>query len=225
MKHNKEDKQDNKNQQPQQNQQPAEQIKQPKQEEIKTQVVEDEIKKLQEMLETLQKEKDELFARLQRLSADYANFQKRAVRQIDELTSYEKEKIIKSFLPVMDNFEQSIRKAQSTDDVQSLKKAIQMLYDQLVETLRLHNVEQIKSLGVVFNPSQHEAMLRKADTEKPDNIVLEEFQKGYKLNDTVIRPSRVIVNKLPAPQQAEDETTDVEDTPNETNEKPQEQKE
>jgi len=214
MKHHKDDKQENKNQQPQ-----------PEAEEKKPQVVAEDTEKLNEKLASLQKEKDELFARLQRLSADYANFQKRAVKQIDELTGYEKEKIIKSFLPVMDNFEQTIKNTSTTEDVQSLRKALAMLHEQLIETLRLHNVEQIKSLGEVFDPSQHEAMLRKADSEKPDNIVLEEFQKGYKLNGTVIRPSRVIVNKLPYPELAEEETTDVEDNPKEADEKPKDEKE
>ena len=212
MKHHKEeDKSENKNQQPEEKQQP--------------QTVEEDTKQLKEKLESLLKEKDEVFSRLQRLSADYSNFQKRTVKQIDELTAYEKEKIIKTFLPVMDNFEQTIRNTSATNDLQSLQKALKMLYEQMVETLRLHNVEQIKSLGEVFDPSQHQAMLRKADSEKPENIVLEEFQKGYKLNGTVIRPSRVIVNKLPsAEQQAEEETTDVEDSPpQETGEKPPEE--
>src|SRR4030043_327729 len=70
--------------------------------------------------------------------------------QTVELTAYEKEKIIKTFLPVMDNFEQTIRNTSATNDLQSLQKALTMLYEQMVETLRLHNVEQIKSLGEVF---------------------------------------------------------------------------
>ena len=70
-------------------------------------------------------------------------------------------------------------------------------------------------LGEKFDPSQHEAMTHRAEPDKEDGLVLEEYQKGYKLGGHLIRPSRVIVNKLPSQQQAEqpaeeDETKDTE---------------
>jgi len=175
----------------------------------------DDLEELRCRIDSLQKEKDDYFAKLQRVSADYDNLQKRTARQIVDTIGYEKEKIIKTILPAMDNFEHTLQNAGSADTVDVLIKGIQIIYDQMLDILKLHNVEQIKALGEPFDPALHEAMMQKAEPEHKENIVLEEFQKGYTLNGRVIRPSKVIVNKLTQEQPAEktineDETTDSE---------------
>jgi molecular chaperone GrpE len=154
-------------------------------------------KELHDTIESLQKEKDELFGKLQRVSADYANYQKRVPKQISDSISYEKERIIRSLLPALDNFEHTLQNVHSAEDRNVLVKGIQIIYDQFVEILKSHNVEQIKALGETFDPAVHEAMTQRTDPDKDPNVVLEEFQKGYTLNGRVIRPSKVIVNKLP----------------------------
>jgi molecular chaperone GrpE len=167
-------------------------------------------------IESLRVEKDELFAKLQRVSADYANYQKRVPKQIADSIAYEKERIIKSLLPALDNFEHTLQNANSSENMDVLVKGIRIIYDQMLDILKSHNVEQIEALGEGFDPALHQAMTQQSDPEKEENIVLEEFQKGYKLNGRVIRPSRVIVNKLPEEQvdefdkAGEGETTDVE---------------
>ena len=158
---------------------------------------ESELQELREKIESLQKEKEEIFAKLQRVSADYANFQKRVPKQISDTIGYEKERIIRSLLPALDNFEHTFQNAHSAENVDVLVKGIRIIYDQFCEILKSHNVEQIRALGETFDPAVHEAMTQRTDTEKEDKVVLEEFQKGYKLNGRVIRPSKVIVNKLP----------------------------
>jgi molecular chaperone GrpE len=153
--------------------------------------------KQQDTMESLQKEKDELFAKLQRVSADYANFQKRVPKQISDTIGYEKERIIKTLLPALDNFEHTLQNAHSAENVDVLIKGIRIIYDQLLDILKSHNVEQIEALGETFDPAMHQAMTQQSDPDKEENTVLEEFQKGYSLNGRVIRPSKVIVNKLP----------------------------
>ena len=148
-------------------------------------------------IESLKKEKDELFAMLQRVSADYANFQKRVPKQISDTIGYEKERIIKALLPALDNFEHTLQNAHSAENFDVLVKGIRIIYDQLLDILKSHNVEQIEALGEQFDPAMHQAMTQQSNPEKEENAVLEEFQKGYRLNGRVIRPSRVIVNKLP----------------------------
>jgi molecular chaperone GrpE len=175
----------------------------------------DEREDLRSIIDNLQKEKDELFAQLQRVSADYDNLQKRTARQIVDTIGYEKEKIIKTFLPALDNFEHTLQNARSAGNVDVLLKGIQIIYDQMFDILKLHNVEQIKALGEKFNPALHEAMMRKAEPEQKENIVLEEFQKGYKLNGRVIRPSKVIVNKLTQEQPSRQKEEPPEQTTNE----------
>jgi molecular chaperone GrpE len=181
-----------------------------------------ELEELREILESLQKEKDELFGKLQRVSADYANFQKRVPKQIADMICYEKERIIKTLLPALDNFEHTLQNANSAENSDVFVKGIRIIYDQMLDILKSHGVEQIKAPGENFDPALHEAMMQKTEPEKEDNIVLEEFQKGYKLNGRVIRPSKVIVNKLTAEQPAQqqeaklqEQTTNEAETPDE----------
>ncbi len=154
--------------------------------------------KLNEKLELLQKERDETFAQLQRLSADYANFQKRSVKQTSDAISYEKERVIKVILPGLDNFEHVLAHAHKAENVEDVVKGVQIVYDGLLDILKSLDVEQIHALDEIFDPAVHQAMMQRAEPEKKEGIVLEEFQKGYSLNGRVIRPSKVIVNKLPA---------------------------
>jgi molecular chaperone GrpE len=156
---------------------------------------------LRRQIESLQKEKDELFAKLQRVGADYANFQKRVPKQIADTVAYEKEKIIKTFLPALDNFEHTLQNANSAESLDVLLKGIQIIYDQMLDILKSHGVEQIKAAGEKFEPALHEAMMQRYEAEEEENIVLEEFQKGYKLNGRVIRPSKVVVNKPSSEQE------------------------
>ncbi len=177
-----------------------------------------ELENRQESLcQTLQKEKDEVFEKLQRVSADYANFQKRAPKQLADNLAYEKEKIIKPLLSVLDNFDHTLQNAGTAENGQALIKGVQIIYDQMLDALKSQGVEQINAHGHKFDPALHQAMMQKADPDAKEGIVLEVFQKGYKLNGRVIRPSKVIVNKLAKEQKApqaqptkQQETTDTE---------------
>lgn len=151
---------------------------------------------LNEKIESLENEKAELSAKLQRVLADYDNFQKRVPKQIEERVAYKVEAVIKAFLPGIDNFEHAL-KAEQNHDVESILKGIKIVYDHLVDILKGEGIEQIKSLDEQFDPSLHRAMMQRAEQDKENGIVLEEYQKGYKLNGKVIRPAMVIVNKLP----------------------------
>lgn len=176
----------------------------PKEEQEASEAKEQELEELRRQLEDLQKEKDELFGKLQRLSADYANFQKRVPKQISDTVTCEKEAMIKTMLPVLDNFESvmaGLQNAPSGQNADAIVKGVRIIYEHMLDILKLYGVEQIKSLGEKFDPANHEAMMRKAEPDKEDDVVLEELQIGYKLNGRVIRPSRVVVNKL-GPEQS-----------------------
>ena len=165
---------------------------------------------LEKQLEDLRREKDDLFEKLQRVSADYANFQKRVPKQISDTISYEKENIIKSLLPAIDNFEHTLQNAASLESIEVLIEGIRIVYDQMIDILKSHNVTQIKAEGEKFDPAVHQAMMQRTDEQMEDNVVLECFQTGYKLNDRVLRPSRVIVNKLAGQDQDEAPPSDTE---------------
>jgi molecular chaperone GrpE len=180
--------------------------------------IQNELHGLKEEFEQLQKEKADIFAQLQRVSADYINYQKRIAKQIADTTVYEKESIIKSLLPALDNFEHALAKPPTQETAEALMKGMQIVYDQILDILKLHGVEQIKSLGRQFDPEIHSAVTQVSDPSKPENIVVNELARGYRLSGHVIRPARVVVNK-PAAQPAQespqpepsdnDETTDT----------------
>jgi molecular chaperone GrpE len=167
-----------------------------------------EVQQLHRQVEELIKEKDEIFEKLQRVAADYENFQKRTPKQIADTIAYEKEKIIKTLLPALDNFEHTLQNAHSAENLDVIIKGVRIIYDQMLDILKAHGVEQIKALGQKFDPALHEAMMQKTEDDRQDNTVLEEFQKGYKLNGRVIRPSKVIVNKLQLEQDRQKEKPD-----------------
>jgi molecular chaperone GrpE len=156
-----------------------------------------------------------LLGKLQRVSADYTNFQKQIPKQIASTIAYEKEKMIKTLLPVLDNFEHTLQNAHAAENADVFIKGVQIIHDQMLDILKSYDVEQIKALGEKFDPALHQAMMQKTEHDKEENVVLEEFQKGYKLNDRVLRPSKVSINKLPPklkqeaeqPKQAEQKQT------------------
>ena len=158
------------------------------------------LEELRRQTETLQKEKDDIFAKLQRVAADYDNYQKRSSKQITDDVAYEKDKIVKSLLPVLDNFEHILVNASCGVNDPALSKGVQIIYDQMLDVLKGQGIEQIKSAGEPFNPAHHEAITHRSENDKEEGLVLEELQKGYKLNGRLIRASRVVVNKTPAPQ-------------------------
>jgi molecular chaperone GrpE len=162
--------------------------------------------KEENQLEKLQAEKDEMFNRLQRVSAEFANYQKRSVKQISESIAYEKEHIIKSLLPILDNFEHTFTHLEKANDAAELTKGVRMIYDQLVSILKTHGIEQIKAVGEKFDPSVHQALTQRSEPDKEDMVVLEEYRKGYKLAEKVLRPAIVIVNKKAAAEPVQDET-------------------
>jgi len=158
-----------------------------------------EMERLQQDLEAVRKEKDELTDRLQRVYADYANFQKRVPKNIADTVAYEKDRFIRSFLPILDNFDRTLREARAAQNVEALIKGVEIIRDQMLTILKSHGVEPIDALHEKFDPARHEALLRRSEPDQENDIVLEEFQKGYTLNGRVLRPSRVAINKIQAP--------------------------
>jgi molecular chaperone GrpE len=163
----------------------------------------DELEKLRQDLESVRKAKDEVFDRLQRVYADYANFQKRAPKNIADSVAYEKERFLRSFLPVLDNLDRTLREARTAENLEAVIKGVEIVRDQMLTILKSHGVEPMETLNEKFDPQRHEALLRKSQPDKEDDLVLEEFQKGYTLSGRVIRPSRVAINKIQAQPQTQ----------------------
>lgn len=175
-------------------------IEEPQQQEKEeAQAPNEELNKLRQDLESLQKERDELFGRLQRVSADYANFQKRVPKQISDSVTYEKDRIIRSLLPILDNMDHLL-KAHSAESTDAMVQGVEIIYGHMLDILKSYGVEQMHALGEPFDPSRHEAVMRRTEPGQPPDVVLDEAQKGYRIDDRILRPTRVVVSQAPAAQ-------------------------
>jgi molecular chaperone GrpE len=158
---------------------------------------------LHQMLAALQKEKDETFGKLQRVSADYANYQKRVPKQIADDVAYEKERLIKAMLPIIDNFERILHESHTAETVEAVLRGVQVVHGHLINLLKSLGIEQIDPTGEKFDPAQHEAVMYREAPEKEDLSILDVPQKGYRMDRRVLRPARVVVNKKAVPKPAE----------------------
>ena len=94
----------------------------------------------------------------------------------------------------MDNFERALSTEVSDDNGEAYHKGVELIYNQLSDLLKKENVSCIPAVGEVFNPSYHEAMMQAASEEYDEGIVCQEIQKGYRIEDRVLRHARVVVS-------------------------------
>jgi len=158
---------------------------------------EKEIEELKKKLEEKEKEAKEYYDRLLRAAADLENFKKRAVKEKEEWTKFANEDLIKSILPVIDNLERAVNHAEKVVDTGVMIEGVRLTVKQILQTLTRFGLVPFESVGKPFDPSVHEAMLVVESDQHEPNHVVEEFQKGYLLNDRLLRPATVSVSKLP----------------------------
>lgn len=146
----------------------------------------------------LEQERDDLLARLQRVSADYLNYQKRASRDVDNARQFANEELLKALLPVFDDMERAIAAAKENHPPEDpLLIGTQLVHDKAVDILRRFGISVIDDTGGRFDPERHSAILQQPSTEYPPMTVLQVAQKGYSLKGRTIRPASVIVSKAP----------------------------
>tara|TARA_Y100000310_G_scaffold128407_1_gene127583 strand:- start:846 stop:1328 length:483 start_codon:yes stop_codon:yes gene_type:complete len=133
----------------------------------------------------------ELTETLQRTQAEFENYKKRVDNEKQEFVKYAKAETIQKLLSTIDTFEIALK---STKDPEKFVKGMEMVYVQLMTLLHSEGLKPIESLGKKFDPYLHEVML-KEKSDKDDGVVLEELQKGYMLNDKVLRHSKVKVSE------------------------------
>lgn len=158
---------------------------------------ESEIEELKKKVEEKEKEAKENYDRLLRVAADFENFKKRATREKEDWTKFANEDLIKSILPFFDNLERAVNHAEKVVDTGVLIEGIKLTLQQLLRTLNKFGVSPFESVGKPFDPALHEAMVVVETDQYEPNQVMEEFQKGYLLNDRLLRPASVSVSKPP----------------------------
>ena len=144
-------------------------------------------------LNEAQQQIDELNERVVRLTADYDNYRKRAQRDKIEARQFANQGILEKLLPVLDNFEMAIIAVKDADP--SVRDGVQMIYDQLLSVLKAEGVEPVDAVGKQFDPNLHEAISQEESDEVEEGEVISQIQRGFILNDRLVRPARVVVAK------------------------------
>jgi molecular chaperone GrpE len=138
---------------------------------------------------------NEYFDQLQRLQAEFMNFKKRMERERENLSRYVKGDLLRKILPVIDDFERFLASHQNEIKENGGLNGIQLVYDKLSLILKDEGLQQISALGQPFDPNFHEALLLQEADEEQDGKVLEVWEKGYFLGETLLRPSKVKVGR------------------------------
>lgn len=133
----------------------------------------------------------ELTESLQRLQAEFENYKKRAEKEKQEFVKYANAGLISKILNTIDTFEIALR---NSNEHEKFVKGMELIYAQLISALESEGLKPINSVGKKFDPYLHEVML-KQKSDKEEGIVLEELQKGYMLNDKVLRFSKVKISE------------------------------
>jgi molecular chaperone GrpE len=137
---------------------------------------------------------EDLLDRLQRLQAEFDNYRKRMDNRFSEATKFASEDVILKILDVYDNIERALE-MDFTKDPKAAKVGVEAIRKQLDTMLSKEGVRPIESVGKTFDPYYQHAAQRNANPEKPDGVILEEYQKGYMLKERVLRPAVVCVNR------------------------------
>ena len=146
-----------------------------------------------------------------RTIAEFDNSRKRAEREKEESLKYALESFVKALIPMVDSIERAIQSTKEAQDFDALAEGVGMIYTGLLSVLEKHDITPIKAVNEPFDPMQHEAVTHIESEEVPENCVIEEWQKGYMLNNRVIRPSMVSVSKGKSEQVEEGEAPGIEE--------------
>ena len=136
---------------------------------------------------------DELTDRLTRQMAEFDNFRKRTEKEKSQMYEIGAKDIIEKILPIVDNFERGLSSMPEDEKATPFAEGMEKIYKQLMTTLEGIGVKPIEAVGQEFNPDFHNAVMHVEDEELGENIIAEEFQKGYMYRDSVVRHSMVKV--------------------------------
>ncbi len=154
-----------------------------------------EIQKLKEKIKELEAEKEELKDSLIRKVAEFENYKRRTENDQLNLIKYAAEPFIVSVLQVYDDLERSLKHAEESNNSDSLKEGLKLVFNKFTKVLEEQGVEKIKAKGEPFDFNLHEALMQQPAQGVPPHTVLEEVEPGYKYKDKVIRHAKVIVSQ------------------------------
>ena len=137
---------------------------------------------------------DELNDRYLRIFSEYENFRKRTIKEKGDLISSAKANNFKVLLPILDNFDRALKSISEASDVKSLKEGVELIYSQMVTDLGKEGLSEMKVHETVFNSEEHEAITNvPAPSKKLKGKIIDVIEKGYVLNEKIIRFPKVVV--------------------------------
>lgn len=133
---------------------------------------------------------------LQRVAADFDNYRKRVEKERDNFVKFANERLILNFLEVLDNLDRAMENNHGTDDEDPFRQGIKLIHSHFRKIMQDEGLRAIEETGIEFDPYKHDAMMQIVNDEIEENTVTDIFQKGYILNEKVIRPAKVRISKL-----------------------------
>lgn len=158
----------------------------------------------QDPLAQLTAERDALKDQLMRMAAEFDNYRKRTARESAQIRKTAAASLVRGLLPVLDNLERALNHA--TGEATALSQGVEMIMKQLKDALASAGLEAIDAVGQPFDPQVHEALTHQPSEEHPADHVALEFERGYRLGDTVLRAAKVVVSSGPAAEAAPEDT-------------------
>lgn len=152
------------------------------------------LNELQAKLAAKETEYKEAFDRLLRVTAEFENYKKRMSRELEDFRKYANQSLLKEMLTIVDHIELAIQAAGCpSGEETSLIEGLNLTLKEFLRILEKFKVKPIEAVGQPFNPQMHEAIMQEACDRLPENTVVREMQKGYTINDRLLRPSLVVV--------------------------------
>jgi molecular chaperone GrpE len=151
------------------------------------------LEELQKTLAAKVEEAKGLQEKYLRLAAEFENYKKLSLREQRESSLFANERILKDLLPIIDNLERAVRAAKDSPSGNGLLQGVELTLKQFAETLAKFGVTAVPSIGEPFNPAHHQAVTRLESATQPENTVVEEYQKGYRLHERILRAAMVAV--------------------------------
>lgn len=159
-------------------------------------LIEDENKKLNEKIEELNEKLKEANDKLLRHAAETENAKKILKKDVEQTIEHANMKFVKELISVLDNFDRAVEALEKTDDKEKTIEGIKMIDKQFHQFFEKFNIFSFSADGEQFDPQMHEAISAVNDSGKKDGVVVSVYAKGYKMNDRIIRPAKVVVNKV-----------------------------
>jgi molecular chaperone GrpE len=148
-------------------------------------------------MEELQKQVDQYKDLLLRKAAEFDNYKRRIESETTNILKYATESLVEDLLPVLDDFERSLKHRKENKDNDALVKGIELIYQKLAKVIEGRGVKPFDTVGKEFNVEYHDALMQIPRSDVPYHTILEEVEKGYTLNDKVIRHAKVVVSSTP----------------------------